>query len=340
MEEALPDNLDTGPHTCAVCGTSIYRGDGEKMTISMVLPSQTASLMENGDEVTFSEETESLQIQLCENHWSAMKEWVGDPNAVSLSSFDATQVKPVSHSGVVQETKWDQDRLRSAQSIVSGEIESYSEKEVHRLREKLQATLLLAAVYRYDIDYGPTQRAKENLRTLLHKQGYNVSRLYDDCIDIKVELESDCTVVGTVYSTQVDSKSHQRKPLSKWESEPERSVSDTVYLRLSRRSFHESAYKKYSDCTYVGFYWLQDREKWLWYPIPEGISTEFGSDDRLLLPIEGPTGESPALGLNALSSETIAIEEYEQRLKENWAEIEKERPMSERATDWLRRYFQ
>lgn len=338
LREFLPDNMDPDPHRCASCGSQVYHPEtnSEDLYLTVRLPPETAHLMENSASVQLPDETASIKLQFCDNHWAAIKEWIGNPNIVSFSSFDLKYTVPEVRTGLQTSERWNQNRLRFARAKMGNDHEPESNSERFDVNERLEATLLIAAVDRYEIDYGPTQQGIHRLVQEFSERGLNAEYLRRPFVDVLIDFgENEQSAIGTVFSTKTTTETHSRGPLSDWEAEPERVISDTVYYPLSQNTFHETAYDQFPDHNYVGFYWIEDREEWLWYPFEREYESGFNSTNRTQLPLIGPTGSSPALDLDALSASMLNTQAYEDMVRKNWENIERDRPWLDRFRDSL-----
>lgn len=339
ITEALPDDLETIPHRCAACGTPIYQGETENLYSPLSLPIETVQLMKNSDELDSTEHTESVRLQFCENHWAALQDWIDKSEGITFRAFDATYAVPGS-TGSLSKDRWDQSKLRMARSLIQGKRDPISENPYRTVSERLEATLLVSAVDYYDIEYSPTESAKPALARSLRDQGHGVEILRDPFIDIKINVEGlNEPVVGTINSISLANDSNPEGPLPTRESNPERLVSNTIYCSMLRDAFDEYSSEEYPNAQYISFYWITDQDLWTWYPVSSESESDQPADSRTNLPIQGPTGTCPALGLDLLSPETITVESYEQQLKERWTDIESERSIKGRVRDAIYRYL-
>lgn len=340
IEDMMPDWADPSPHRCVACGSPVYREDSDSNYFDVSLPVETAGLMQNSDSLDLPENTYSIKFQFCDDHWEAIKDWMNNPGNVTFTSFDAEHVVPQTRS-IRPRTYWGQNKIRMARGLLSGEQEPLSDDPTFSIPERLQATLLVAAVDYEGIEYGPVQAAKKRLVHTLQELGYDAKFLREPFVDVEINLEDrEGPLIGTVHTIEIDEKSVHEGPPRPSDTGPERRVSDTLYYGIGRDPLHEHADQKYPDAAYACFYWVQDEEEWLWYPFPADYNSGFDSPYRTNLPVKGPTGWSPALGLDQLSARTIHPEEYEKRVDDNWDQIDSERPLLDRLRDRMMRYLQ
>lgn len=350
LGEEFPELFGSDPYRCAICGEYIHSEvtnpedidleNPETLVMAVELPPETVELMEHSGEIDVAEDTESIRLQFCKHHLTALEDWYGKPGSVVFSSFDAQYVVQKPSDRPSKRNKWGQNRLRVARETVRGR-ELMSQTELLKEKELLQATLLVAAVDQYGFDYGPVERAKSSLFSEFRDRGFQVSSPEHGFLDVELNLpELSQRVLGSVFLLPSDDDRYEDTPLSKYEAGPERSVSNTRYYSIHRDNYYESAYNEFENVIYVGFYKLPERNSWIWYPFKEDYSDEFGSDDRQYLTVEGPTDSSPLLDLDDFGADLLDVTEYENRVEENWESIQQNRPATGRARDYIRKYLE
>ncbi|WP_424016279.1 hypothetical protein ACOZ4N_01240 (plasmid) [Halorientalis pallida] len=360
FQKALPDNTDLGPSKCAICGENLHNQEAINPTIPIQLPPATKQYMTNPEAIGSSGEVISLRLRFCSEHWDALVARTREPEAISFNSFNGRyiMVETVSEQEEVfsntstADDRWDQDRLRVARMHVEESPEKMEFEEVdsfdglhdmldenEQQREVLEATLLVAAVDGYGLNYGSLERSKDDLVAELRNIGYEAERLRNPWFDVEIRLsDADNKIVGTAFDITEDDV--LKKELTKWEVGPERVVRNTVYCWLERKNFTDTAKTDHPEAQYVGFYRLPGDDTWRWVPFPENYSTNPGSDHRAYLPISGPTEMIPALPLREISAETITPEGFEKQMDERWEKIDQNRSMVDRARDELWRRLQ
>lgn len=346
LGDQIPGDADFGPYQCAICGESMKDTDTMYPVIPVHLPLETGEHMSNANSIERPADATGLRLRFCEHHWSALLDQAGEPASISFSDFDGEYVVPATTSkddAFLNEepalSRWDQDRLRIARSRAAGNLSNViPDNEEHRDRQQVAATLLVAAVDQYNIDYGPVEKAKQRLVTRLRKMGHNTTRHYNGWLDLELQFqESSETVIGTVFVVDDSLENLLDGPLSSYQATPEKRIGGTNYLRLDRHQFLDAASDYDPDAQYIGFYWLTEAETWLWYPFPAERDTSFGSDDRQLLPVNGPTDEIPSPPIDELNPRTASPSGFEDLLEDRWVAINEERSLVDRVHDEIRR---
>ncbi|MDL0126619.1 hypothetical protein [Halobacterium salinarum] len=340
--EEMDLKTESHPDQCAICG-QWFRDieEPDQMLPISVFPG-VAELFTNSDAIEVSDQTHSLRLRFCNEHWTAILNQAEDPGKLPLQSIDGeyvgqhtiTEDQRFLRDPPAWRKAWDQNRIRLARRIAYYD----HELDIEGPRKEVEAALLVAAVDGYGIEYGPVETDKDSLAETLQDHGLDAERLLHPSFDIEVEFEdTDQEVVGSVFRIPEETGRFTSGMLSEHESTPEQRVSNTEYLRLTGKSYHESVEEEDGAVQYVDFYWLAGRDQWVWYPFKPDHDTDFFSDDRLHLPVDGPTEMIPALPISELSAETSTPEGYEQRLRERWKKIEQSRPLIARFKDRLLR---
>ncbi|MEE6209317.1 hypothetical protein U3A55_03955 [Salarchaeum sp. III] len=330
------------PDQCAICGQWIRDiGEPEQLLPVSVFPG-TAGLFKNSEAVEVTDQTRSLLVRFCNEHWAAIVEQAEDPGRLPLQAIDGEYVgqrlipekKRFPRDQPVWRETWDQNRIRVSRQSAYFD----PEYETEGAKSEVEAALLVAAVDGYGIEYGPVETLKESLVKTLQEYSLNARRLRHPSFDIEIEFdESNQEVVGTVFRIPEETQRFISKMLSEYEATPERRVTNTQYLRLRQKSYYEAVADDDDAAQYVGFYWLAEQDQWVWYPFKSDHDTGIYSDDRMHLPVDGPTESVPALPISDLSAETTTPEMYEQRLQDRWERIEQNRPLLGRLKDSLLR---
>lgn len=328
-KQVRPPDASAGPDTCAVCGEDIP--DTEATPLPLTLPPGAVEYLGNRDDIEPPEQVDAIVLQLCSSHWATLDSWAGDPMAVALDTFNGSDVEFQPRDELADSETWGQTRLRLARALVAGEREPMADNDTLERYERLQATLLVAAVDRYQIDYDDTQEAKHELVDELSTAGFSPALRTDPYIDVALTV-GDEDVVGTVYTISADDL--RAGPLPDRPNGPERSVPWMAYYRLTRSSHHESVRETHPEATYVAFYRFNGQ--WYWYPIPTDLNASSDSADRLYLPLDGPGGESPLLGIKDLGQATLDREEYERQTAENWSTVASNRPLLTRLVEYVK----
>jgi hypothetical protein len=292
--------------------------------------------MENSSDVDI-ENANAIKFRLCPSHREAMEDWIGNPRTVTFTSFDADYVD-VERDKFPSRDKWTQKDLRYARRLTHGDREHLFDDEGRFERNQdLESTLLVAAVDVYNIEYSETESAIPRLVQDLQQRGLAATERKEGEIDIEIRFpDADEPVLGTVFTLPSDADRYKQEPLGKYERTPERAATDTIYYRLSQGDqFSQTAYENYSCSHYVAFYKLPGETDWIWYPISEDYTNEFGADHRTFLTIAAPTGDSPMLGLDHLQPEFLDERAYEARVSENWDAINEQRTAVEKARDYV-----
>ena len=342
LDDVLPDTFEDDPEECAICGSHRYEQVADDAAthhaLPVSLPPDTLSLLQNSESRSLPSNVAAILLWFCPTHWKDLREWIGNPGAVSLSALDARFIGYRTDKSTSRD-QWSQAALRVARERVRDETLGRDPEEL-REHNRLSATLLVAAVDHYNYTYGPTEQLKPALKQTLQQAGYNVSTPTHGFLDLKLSLPAQQPdIIGTVFRLPDTTEEYRTKPLAAHETGPERSVSETRYQSLSRRSYHAAAYDEFDDIVYVGFYRDPIAERWLWYPFVESYTQGITSSHRTYLTVAGPTGESPLLGLDDFTPEYLDPEEYEAAVQEQWATIDTDRSTTARVRDYLRRRF-